>query len=314
VPIRVLADTILKPVTSEQFLWRNAAGVNWDPFTMLRLTSNWSSTRDLRQYDDSTTLGRVVNAEHRSLLGTDVGVERNRNLNNTVSIAPRLASWLLPTVTVGTNFVLSRSLTTRNPVRIDGDTAGAYILPETLNNSRVIEFRVTVDPHTVAQRIFGDTSSESRATVRFRPIEISRRHTLESTFDLARFSPGPGYQLALGSFDSFLSRNGQEAIGAADATSTNVAASVDLPSGFAAQINYSTTTSDRYQHRSGPTGFLTTTGTTEAWPSGRFSWARTFGRGPITSVNAGSVIERDRATSFSPFEDGPASTSTSSSP
>ena len=42
-------------------------------------------------------------------------------------------------MTVGTNFVLSRSLTTRNPVRIDGDTAGAYILPQTLDNSRVID-------------------------------------------------------------------------------------------------------------------------------------------------------------------------------
>jgi hypothetical protein len=311
VPIRILADTILKPVTSEQFLWRNAASVNWDPFTMLRMTSNWSSTRDLREYDDSTTLGRVVNAEHQSLLGTDVGVERDRSLNNTVSIAPRISTWLLPTMTVGTNFILSRSLTTRNPVRIDGDTAGAYILPQTLDNSRVIEFRVTVDPHMLAQRLFGDTSSESRATVRFRPIEFAHRHTLESIFDLARFNPSLGYQLALGSFDSFLSRNGQDAIGAANATSTSLAASVDLPSGFAAQLNYTSTTADRYQHRSGPTGFLVTNGTTEAWPSGRFSWTRTFGRGPITSVNAGSVIERDRATSFSPFEDGTASSSTS---
>lgn len=311
VPIQVLADTILKPVTSEQFLWRNDARVNWDPFTILHVTGGWTSTRDLREYADSTTLGRVVDAAHRLLFGTDVGVERDRNLNNSISIAPRLASWLGPQLTVGTNFVLSRSLTTRNPVRIDGDTAGAYILPQTLNNSRVIEFRVTVDPRLLAQRIFGDSSSITHATVRFRPIEISQRHTVESTFDLARFNPGIGYQLALGGFDSFLARNGQEAIGAANGTSTNVAASVDLPSGLTAQLNYSSTTSDRFQHRSGPTGFLQTTGTTETWPSGRFSWTRTFRTGPVTTLTAGSVIARDRATSFSPFEDGSASTSIS---
>jgi hypothetical protein len=311
VPIQVLADTILKPVTSEQFLWRNSAGLSWDPFTMLRVTSSWSSTRDLREYADSTTLGRVVNANHQSLLGTDVGVERDRNVNNTLSIAPRISSWLMPSMSVGTNFVLSRSLTTRNPVRIDGDTAGAYILPQTLDNSRVISYRVTLDPHILAQRLFGDTSSASRATVRFRPIEFTRSHTLESTFDLARFNPDLGYQLALGSFDSFLARNGQEAIGAADATATSVAASVDLPSGFTAQLNYMSTTSDRYQHRSGPTGFLTTTGTTEAWPSGRFSWSRTFAHGPVTTLTAGSVVEHDRASSFSPFDDGTSSTSTS---
>ncbi|MGH7592359.1 MAG: hypothetical protein ACRELE_00685, partial [Gemmatimonadales bacterium] len=311
VPIQVLADTILKPVTSEQFLWRNSAGINWDPFTILHLTTGWSSTRDLREYADSTTLGRVVNAAHRSLLGTDVGVERDRNLSNSIGFAPRLASWLTPQVTLGTNFVLSRSLTTRNPVRIDGDTAGAYILPQTLGNSQVIEFRVTVDPRLLAQRIFGDSSAVTRATVRFRPFEFSRRRTLESTFDLARFNPDLGYQLALGGFNSFLARNGQEAIGAAIATSTAAAASVDLPSGFSAQLTYSTTASDRYQHRSGPTGFLTTTGTTEAWPSGRFTWSQTFTNGPVTTLTAGSVIERDRATSFSPFEDGTASTATS---
>ena len=67
VPIQVLADTILKPVTSEQFLWRNAAGLNWDPLGMLRMTSNWSSTRDLRVYDDSTTArpGRQRGASSR---------------------------------------------------------------------------------------------------------------------------------------------------------------------------------------------------------------------------------------------------------
>ncbi|MGH7523799.1 MAG: hypothetical protein ACREK8_05800 [Gemmatimonadales bacterium] len=310
-PIQVLADTILKPVTTEQFLWRNTAGINWDPFTMLRLTSGWSSTRDLREYDDSTTLGRVVNAEHRSLFGTDVGVERDRNLTNTVTLAPRVSSWFAPSVSVGTNFVLSRSLTTRNPVRIDGDTAGAYILPQTLDNSRVIEFDLSIDPHALIQRLFSDTGKASRTTVRIRPIQVVRRHTLESTFDLARFSPGLDYQLALGSFNAFLSRNGEEAIGAANATSTSVSTSVDLPSGFNAQLDYITTTSDRYQHASAPTGFLVTNGTTEAWPSGRFTWSRTFRRGPVTSVTAGSALERDRATSFSPFDDGSSSSAVS---
>jgi hypothetical protein len=311
VPIKVLADTILKPVTSEQFLWRNSANVTWIPFTMLTATSSWSSTRDLRLYPDSTAIGRVANAEHRSLLGADVGVERDRTLTNSVQLAPHLSSWLAPSVSVMTNFILSRSLASRNPVRIDGDTAGAYILPQTLNDSRVITFRVTVDPRKLTQRLLGDSSSFSRALINVRPIEFSRSRTFESTFDLARFNPSLGYQLALGGFDSFLARDGQQAVGAVNGTNTSVTASVDLRAGFTAQVNYSSTTSDRYDHKSGPTGFLQTTGTTESWPSGRFNWVQTFPIGPIAQVTASTAWQRDRATSSSPFEDGTTSNASS---
>ena len=310
VPIHILADTILKPVTSEQFLWRNTAGMNWEPFTMLTLTSNWSSTRDLRQYADSTSLARVANAQHELLFGADIGVERDRTLSNSLVFAPHLVSWLGTSATVGSNFVLSRSLTSRNPVRIDGDTAGRYILPQTLNDSRQISYRVSVDARTLAKRVFGDSSKVSRALVQMQPIILTRTHTLESTFDLAHFDPDLGYQLALGGFDSFLSRNGEQAIYAGDATATTVAATVDLPFGLSAQANYTETVMDRYEHQVG-TSFLKTTGTNESWPSGRFTWSETFARGPILRITAATNVQRDRATSSSPFTDGTGAVATS---
>jgi hypothetical protein len=302
-PIQTLADTILKPVTNEQYLWRNTAGINWEPLGILRITSSLASTRDLREYSDSTSLGRVVNDSHRSLFGADVGVERDRNLSNNISLAPRLASWILPQVTVGTNFTLSRSLTTRNPVRVDGDTAGNYILPQTINNSRVTEFRISIDPHALSQRILGDSSHFSRGIIRVQPIQIIRRYTLESVYDLATFNPGLSYQLALGNRNTFLTHHGEEAIGVDDAVTTNVIGTLDLPSGFSAQASYASTSSDRFQRRSGP-GFLENTGTVTTWPSGRISWGRSFRRGPVNSATLSSGIQRDLSSSFSPFEDG----------
>jgi hypothetical protein len=299
-PVRVLADTILRPVNSEQFLWRNTGSVTWQPFTMLSMNSSLASTRDLREYPDSTTLGRVANASHHSLLGTDVGVERDRNLTNSMRVAPRFAAWLGSDLTVGTNFFLSRSLTTRNPVRIEGDTAGAYILPQTLSNSRFIEFHFSVEPHLLAARIFGDTTRLAKSLVRFRPIEITRRHTLESTFDLATFNPGLGYQFALGNLNSFLRRDGQNAIGAADAMTTNVSTSMDFPGGLSAQLSYESTDADRYQQNS-TEGFLKTNGSTKAWPSGRFNWSRTFAHGPISRLSGGSSIRQERASSTNDF-------------
>jgi motility/secretion related protein SprA len=291
-PIQVLADTILKPVTTEQFLWRNTAAVTWEPLTMLTVISNWSSTRDLREYADSTSLGRVAGASRESLFGADVGVESERNVVNVVTLAPHLVSWLGTSATVAANFVLSRSLTSRNPVRIDGDTAGAYILPQTLNNSRVITYRVTVNPYLLSQRLLGDSSHVSRALIQVQPILFTRTHTLESTFDLARFDPGLNYQLALGGFSSFLARNGQTAIGAAEATATTAAATVDLPMGISAQLSYTSTESDRYQHQTG-SNFLKSTGTSTAWPSGRVSWTQTFRGGPIAQLAGSAGLERD---------------------
>lgn len=310
VPIKTLSDTILKPVTTEQHLWRNSASLTWIPFSMLTATSNLSSTRDLREYPDSTSIARVANAAHRSLLGTDIGVERDRVVANAVQFGPRLASWLAPSVTVSSNFVLSRTLASRNPVRIDGDTAGAYILPQTLNNSRVVTYIIGVDTRKLMQRVFGDSSRIGRALINVRPIQFTQSHILESTFDLARFTPSLGYQLALGGFSSFLSRDGQEAIGAADATNTTVTLSGELGGGFAATLTYSSTGSDRYQHNSGPTGFLKTTFNTESWPA-RVNWLHTFPKGPVSQFSASTTVQREQSSSSSPFGDGTTSTSLS---
>ncbi len=303
VPVERLADTILKPVTAEQFLWRNNAGYSWQPIGMLRLRTDWLSTRDLRTYPDSTTLGRLVNASRHSMFGTNVGVERDRSLSNTVNLTPRISSWLHPSVLVGTSFILSRSLTTRNPVRIVGDTAGAYILPQTLNNARYIEYQASVDPQMLSRRIFGDSSSVARALTRFRAIEFSRRRTLESTYDLARFDPGLSYQLALGGLNSFLTHSGQNAIGVSDAVSTSASSSFELLVGITASISYRRTDNDRYQQQAN-VGFLKTTTQQVDWPMGSADWARTFAKGPFRQVSVGSSFEHSHSFSETPFANG----------
>jgi hypothetical protein len=309
-PIMQLSDTILKPVTSEQFLWNNSESFTWQPLGMLTVTHSLISVRDLRDYSDSTTLGRVVNASHRSLLGADVGVENSRSLTNGLTLTPRINSWLSPQIGFVTNFFLARSLASRNPVRVDGDTAGEYILPQTFNNSRVFTVRLVVDPRILMQRIFGDSSGIAHALVRFRPIEFTQNHVSQSTFDLATFDPSLGYQLALGSFNEFLIRNGQQALGANLSTATTATASVDLPGGLSAQSSYSATSSDQYQQKSTP-GFLQTTTTATTWPKGAVSYSRTFANGPIATVSASSSVSRDLASSVSPFEEGGATRASS---
>lgn len=311
VPIERLADTILIPAENLTHLWRNSAAMSWQPLGMMQVGANWQSTRDLRHYPDSTTLGRLVGQSRQTFLGLDAGVERDRSVTSTVGFTPQLASWLRPRVTTSSNFNLSRSLTTRNPVRIDGDTAGAYILPQTLNNARTNEVGVTVEPAVLAQRLFGDTSGAARALARVRPLDASFTRTFQSTFDLAAFQPGTGYQLALGGLDNFLHQEGAQAIGAAEVHATRLGGSLDLL-GLTADLRYSSTDADRYQRSTGGR-FIVAQTRQRDWPDATLRWSRPFRGGPLSLVILSGRIRGRELSSTIPSPDSGSGAALSSS-
>ena len=61
--------------------------------------------------------------------------------------------------------MLSRTLFSRDPVRADGDS-GAFILPQTLNNSRTNEIGASVDLARALRLLGGDSSGLGRAARR----------------------------------------------------------------------------------------------------------------------------------------------------
>jgi hypothetical protein len=307
VPLERASDTLLRPVTSLQHLWRNDAAIGWQPIGMLAVTGSWQSTRDLRRYADSTALGRLAGASRRVFAGMDVGVERDRALTSSVNLTPRFTSWLRPRLGTTSNFLLSRSLTSRNPVRVLGDTAGAYILPQTVNNSRTIEFGVSVDPAMLSRRLLGDSSRASRWFSRMRPIEVSRRRTRQSTYDLATFDPGMDYQLGLGGFTDFLTRNGTRATGALDALEITASSTLDFPLGLSATLQFAQSESDRYQ-RLQAAGFLVTSARTTEWPSGTFAFTRSMTRGPLLMLYTSTTVRKQTADARNPLLAGAGST------
>lgn len=314
VPIERIEDTILIPTQHINHLWRNSSGLNWSPLGMVAMSANWASTRDLRHYADSTSLGRLVGQSRRSLLGMDVGTERDRNVTTSLVLSPVLASWLRPRISTSSNFTLSRSLVARNPVRVDGDTAGAYILPQTLNNSRTNDLGLTLDPALLARRVFGDSSGVTRFLSRLRPVDVGWGRTYTSTFDLAAFDPGFGYHLATGGLDDFLEQEGQRAIGAGEIRNRRATATIDLPIGLAADIRYGTTESDRYQRNSAGRFALTTTEQVD-WPDASMRWSRSFRSGPLSQLRLnGSIRSRSAVTTIAAVDEGmpPALTSNES--
>ena len=249
------------------------AGLTWQPLGMLNLSGDLTSTRDLRIYPDSSPLGRLAYSERRFLLGIPVGVERDRSVTTALQLTPKLASWLRPRLITSSNFVLSRTLSSRDPVRADGDS-GAFILPQTLNNTRTNELGAAIDFARGLRFLVGDSSGLGKAMAHVRPIDASTRLTRSSTYDLTAFDPGLKYQLALGGLESFLRQEGADARGVSDTRTATVASGADLPYGVSFTLSHALTRTTRLQ-RVGE-GFVETESNQREWPVGNVRWSHTF--------------------------------------
>ncbi|MBW8773449.1 MAG: hypothetical protein JF590_09195, partial [Gemmatimonadetes bacterium] len=235
VAITRASDTLNRPSLNLTNVWRNSAGLTFQPLGMLTLDGTLASSRDLRRYDDTTALGRLAGASRRELLGLDVGVERDRQFGTSAVLLPRVAAWLRPRYVRTSNFSLSRSLTSRDPVRLDGDS-GAFLLPQTYNNSRSQEIGLSTDVNRVAMIVGGDSSGVARFFRRFRPVDLTVRHTRASSFDLATFDPDLAFLFATGDRDAFLHRQGLTANYASEVSEARVASGADLPGGVSVTL------------------------------------------------------------------------------
>ena len=302
VPVERPGDSLIRPVTSLTHLWRNAAGLTLQPVGMLTLTGDLISTRDLREYPDSTSLGRLAADSRESFLGMDVGTESDRILTTSLSLTPQFTRWLRPRFASTSNFVLNRYLSGRDPVREEGDTAGAFLLPQTYNNSRSREVGASFFVDRALGGMLGDSAGTVRALRGMRPVDVVFGRARSSTYDLATFSPGLGYQLGLGGLDDFLRQEDDAAIGASETGRATITTGADLPFGFSFTLSYSDLETDRYQ-RVGEEFRLTTISTTE-WPIGTLRWARTFRAGVLSQVTLGATVRDRQGTTRLPVTGG----------
>jgi hypothetical protein len=293
-PIARPVDSLVRPTLSLTHLWQNAAGLTWQPLGMLSLGSDLTSTRDLRVYPDSSTLGRLAYAERKFLLGVPVGVERDRNLTTSLALTPALSSWLRPRFTTASGFVLSRTLDTRTPVR-EFEDSGAFILPQTLNNRRTRELGLSVDLGRAFRQLLTDSGAVGAALSRIRPLDLSSQLTRTSTYDLAAFDPSVKYMLALGGLETFLFQEGTSAINATETKTATVSSGADLPFGFSTTVAYSLTRTEQFR-RVGE-GFAETVLRQREWPAGSVRWNRVFTGGPFVTLSASLAVRRREGTS-----------------
>jgi hypothetical protein len=238
-PILTPADSLNRPVRLSAASFRNRATMDLRPFNAAVLGLTLTSERDLRDYGDTTLMGRIAAAEQQSLLGVAVGFERTRDLSTRLSYAPAVVSWLRPRMALNTAFSLVRDPNQATPERSLGDTAGAFRLPTTFSASRTNELGATVDASVPIRGLFGDSSWLRHALDRLGPVDASLRTTRRSQFARPGFDPGLGYQLGLGGLAGFREQRGIPATAALEQRQRRVTASVRLPAGLSVTGAYS---------------------------------------------------------------------------
>jgi hypothetical protein len=309
-PVERTDDALLRPNLALTHLWRNSAGLTWQPLGMLTLNGDLTSTRDLRVYPDSTPIGRLAYSERRFLLGLPVGVERDRALVTALSLTPKLASWMRPRLISSSTFVLSRTLTSRDPVRADGDS-GAFILPQTLNNNRSNELGTAVDLGRAVRLLAGDSSGVGKILGRIRPVDLSTRLSRTSTYDLTAFDPSLSYQLAFGGLDRFLNQENASALGATESRTAAITSGADLPLGISFTLTHALTRTTRFQRVND--AFVQTETEQREWPVGNVRWSRTFAGGPLALLALGTSFRHREGSSVQGNQGGAAAFSTTES-
>jgi hypothetical protein len=281
VPVPRPGDS-LPPATSRSRSWRNSASADLLPVPGVQLTVDAASTRDLRGYGDSTTIGRLVRQARSSLLGQDIGIETQRTLQTVVSVTPRMMPGISPRVFLTSSFSFTRDPNARQPVRTDGDTAGAFRIPVAFANARRFDAGTQLDPRRLAQAVFGDSAAVVSWLARITNVDIAYSRQRSSSFNRAGDTPPTAYQFALGGLDAFRRAGGLLAASAVENTTVTAGGSAALGLGLRATAAYRRTDGITWALRADQQVPIRTL--TRDWPSGTLIWSLTPGRQTVGRV------------------------------
>jgi len=232
-------------------------------------------------------MGRLIRQQHASLFGNDVGLETQRLVTTSLSLTPRVSTWIRPRASVGSSFAFTRDPNARQPVRAEGDTAGPFRVPAAFSNARRLETGAQLDARRLARAIFGDSSAAANWLGHITGLDVTYSAQQGSTFSRATETPNAGYELALGGFDSFRQVDGLLATSATQTTSLSTGGVAVLPLGLRATATYRFTRGVIWTLRADEQ--VPIRSRTREWPNGSITWSfsprQLVGR-LLTNVNA----------------------------
>ena len=214
--------------------WQNTAALEFRPTTALAASVNARQLLDLRDYRgenifaDSIDRGQTAWAERSSLLGANMGLERERALTSTFNFTPATSSWVRPRFDFTSSYSLYKDPNGRTLLRAQ-DTVGAYVLPKRLGAAQSLNLGTTLD---VARFLSGRTRDRTalrRLGTLFAPLDLQWQQSLTSNYDNTAYIPGFGFQFGLGGVDVFRGLDAQLATTAGRLRRGTLAGALNLP-------------------------------------------------------------------------------------
>jgi hypothetical protein len=209
-------------------VWRTQAAIEFRPATSLSARWDFSSVRDLRDYGDTSATAIIAGGERDRLFGADIGLERERQMNAALTYEPALFVWLRPRVTLASVYSMQRDPQSRQLVRTQ-DSTGAFRLPRRLSSAQTISASTVLDPGRALALWTGERPWTMQLSEIVRPLDVSYTRALNSVFDGAPFTPGLGYQFALGGVDQFRSVYDRSATAAGFTEQTALSSTLQFP-------------------------------------------------------------------------------------
>jgi len=292
VPIATVSDTLATAVRARQASLRAEAAMDLRPVSSLSIGAAVASTRDLKDYGDSTTMGALTRQLGQRFLGIGMGFENQRSLNTRLTYTPSLFSWLRPRFNTTSSFGLTRDPNGGTPERAVGDTAGAFRLPTAFVNQRSTDLGGSVDFSRAMRVLFGDSSHLLPWLDRLAPLDFTSHTDLRSQFSRAGVDPSLSYQLGLGSADGFRAIDGRLAVGASRIRQWRLGSALRLPLGLSVSAGYTSGTQVTWAARGA--GQSETDQTNTTWPdlTGRWNWtpSQKLIRKVLSSISASASV------------------------
>jgi hypothetical protein len=217
-------------VSGDTKVWRNGTVIALRPWNGVGARLDFSSVRDLRDYDPSTALGVVGVSDRASFAGLDIGAERERAIQSSLTFAPALRGWIRPRFDFSSTYSMVRDPNTPFFTRPLEATPEQRV-PRRLANTQTITAGATLD-WAAALSAADRASSFSRALTRtIRPLDLTiNRHVL-SLYDAVAVSAPLSYQFAFGGAAAFRAIRGSPATAAGVNNQLTVVQELRLPLG-----------------------------------------------------------------------------------
>lgn len=234
--------------------WQNNASLEFRPTPTLAASVQARQLLDLRDYrlaeaqPDSTDRGQAAYAERLSLLGSNLGLERERTLTSTLNFSPSTISWLRPRIDFTSNFTLNKDPNARALLR-EQDTTGAFRLPKRLGAAQSLNLGTTLDLARFTTARTRERTLMRRVGMLFAPIDLQWQQSLTSNYDNTAFIPGFGYQFGLGGVDMFRGLDSRLATTAGRLRRGTLSGALNLPFSLTVQSRVENGTTETWTRR-----------------------------------------------------------------